>query len=210
MSIWRYKSNSAWSSDVQTLFGKLFWKKRSKMTFIKLDQADLDSPRRELSNGGHETIVALLVHWQINFWSAQTWRPIQLRSTATPSTTQSGNAVIWRSAGGREAPQHPTLLVWLLGPCRRRTRRWSNFETRLIFMTSRMGVGWVPERRFLVGISKQNPQSLVTLGWNQTSRATALGQHIGPCWGWMINSGVPLRHIGYLSTQSLRSTACRS
>ena len=42
------------------------------MTFIKLDQADLDSPRRELSNGGLEIVVALLVCWQINFLSAQT------------------------------------------------------------------------------------------------------------------------------------------
>ena len=29
-SVWRGESESAWSSDVRTLFGKLFWKKRSK------------------------------------------------------------------------------------------------------------------------------------------------------------------------------------
>ena len=42
------------------------------MTFIKLDQADLDSLRQELSNGGLEIVVALLVCWQIIFLSAQT------------------------------------------------------------------------------------------------------------------------------------------
>ena len=42
------------------------------MTFTKIDPADLDSPRRELSNGGVKIVVALLVHWQINFLSAQT------------------------------------------------------------------------------------------------------------------------------------------
>ena len=42
------------------------------MTFIKLNQADLDSLRRELSNGGLEIVVALLVRWQIIFLSAQT------------------------------------------------------------------------------------------------------------------------------------------
>ena len=41
------------------------------MTFIKLNQADLDSPRRELSNGGLKSVVTLLVRWQINFLSAQ-------------------------------------------------------------------------------------------------------------------------------------------
>ena len=42
------------------------------MTFIKLDQADLDSPHQELSNGGLKSVVTLLVCWQINFLSAQT------------------------------------------------------------------------------------------------------------------------------------------
>ena len=35
-------------------------------------RSDLDSPRRELSNGGLKSVVALLVRWQINFLSAQT------------------------------------------------------------------------------------------------------------------------------------------
>ena len=42
------------------------------MTFIKLDQTDLNSPRRELSNGGLKIVVALLDRWQIIFLSAQT------------------------------------------------------------------------------------------------------------------------------------------
>ena len=37
------------------------------MTFIKLDQADLDFLRRELSNGGLKIVVVLLVRWQIIF-----------------------------------------------------------------------------------------------------------------------------------------------
>ena len=48
------------------------------MTFIKLNQADLDSPRRELFNGGLENVVALLVRWQINFLCESTGGPIQL------------------------------------------------------------------------------------------------------------------------------------
>ena len=37
-----------------------------------MDPADLNSPCRELSNGGLEIVVALLVRQQINFLSAQT------------------------------------------------------------------------------------------------------------------------------------------
>ena len=43
------------------------------MTFIKLDQAELDSPRRELFNAGLEFVVALLVRWQINFFVDSYW-----------------------------------------------------------------------------------------------------------------------------------------
>ena len=38
------------------------------MTFTKTDQADLDFPRQELSNGGLKSVVTLLVCWQINFY----------------------------------------------------------------------------------------------------------------------------------------------
>ena len=48
------------------------------MTFTKIDPADLDSPRRELSNGGLKSVVALLVRSQINFLSARIGRSIQL------------------------------------------------------------------------------------------------------------------------------------
>ena len=48
------------------------------MNFTKIDQADLDSPRRELSNGGLGIVVALLVRWGINFLSARIGHPIQL------------------------------------------------------------------------------------------------------------------------------------
>ena len=48
------------------------------MTFTKIYLADLDSPRRELSNGGLKSVVALLVCWQIDFLSARIGHPIQL------------------------------------------------------------------------------------------------------------------------------------
>ena len=53
------------------------------MSFTKIDQADLDSPRRELSNGGHGIVVALLVRWGIKFLSARIGRPIQLYVVCT-------------------------------------------------------------------------------------------------------------------------------
>ena len=37
------------------------------MTFTKIDPADLDSPRRELSNGGLKSVVTLLVRWHVIF-----------------------------------------------------------------------------------------------------------------------------------------------
>ena len=52
--------------------------------------ADLNSPRRELSNGGLEIVVALPVCWQIIFLSARIGRPIQLyisHSTGLASIT---------------------------------------------------------------------------------------------------------------------------
>ena len=33
----------------------------------KIVKADLDFPRRELSNGGLESVATLLVRWQINY-----------------------------------------------------------------------------------------------------------------------------------------------
>ena len=48
------------------------------MNFTKTAKADLDSPRRELSNGDLKSVATLLVRWQINFLSARFGRPIQL------------------------------------------------------------------------------------------------------------------------------------
>ena len=48
------------------------------MTFTKIDPADLDSPRRELSNGGLKSVVTLLVCWQIISLLARIGRLIQL------------------------------------------------------------------------------------------------------------------------------------
>ena len=42
------------------------------MTFTKIDPADLDSPRWELSIGGLKSVVSLLIRWQIIFLLAQT------------------------------------------------------------------------------------------------------------------------------------------
>ena len=52
------KSDSAWFSDVRQYLKSYFEKRCQKMTFTKLDQEDLDSPRRELSNGGLGIVVA--------------------------------------------------------------------------------------------------------------------------------------------------------
>ena len=49
------------------------------MNFTTIDPADLNSPRRELSNGGLGIVVALLVRWQNDFLSAHIGYPIQLR-----------------------------------------------------------------------------------------------------------------------------------
>ena len=47
------------------------------MSFTKLDQAGLDSPRRELSTGGPGIVVALSVRWNVCV-CASTGGPIQL------------------------------------------------------------------------------------------------------------------------------------
>ena len=44
----------------------------------KIDPEDLNSPRRDFSNGGLKSVVTLLVRWQINVLSARIGRPIQL------------------------------------------------------------------------------------------------------------------------------------
>ena len=43
-----------------------------------MDQAESDFPRRELSNGGLESVVTLLVRWQINYLCASPGKAIQL------------------------------------------------------------------------------------------------------------------------------------
>ena len=43
-----------------------------------MDRTESDSPRRELSNGGLESVVTLLVRWQINYSCASTGKAIQL------------------------------------------------------------------------------------------------------------------------------------
>ena len=48
------------------------------MNITKIVKADLDSPRRELSNDGLESVAALRVHWQNNFSCVSAGGPIQL------------------------------------------------------------------------------------------------------------------------------------
>ena len=43
-----------------------------------MDRTESDSPRRELSNGGLESVVTLLVRWQINCSYASPEKAIQL------------------------------------------------------------------------------------------------------------------------------------
>ena len=58
------------------------------MTFMKLDQVDLDYPRQDLSNGGLEIVVALLVRWQLILLSSRIGRPIQLYLVLLASNNQ--------------------------------------------------------------------------------------------------------------------------
>ena len=72
--------------------------------------------------------------------------------------------------------------------------------------TSRMGMGWMLERRrHQFRVAEQDNWSLVFSGQNQTGCVIALDQHKGSCWGWTMIGGVPI-----LATQSLRSTTCRA
>ena len=48
------------------------------MDHTKIGQADLDSPRRELFNGGLGIVIARLVRWKNVFLSAYTAGLIQL------------------------------------------------------------------------------------------------------------------------------------
>ena len=43
-----------------------------------MDWKDLDSPRRDLSDGGLKSVVTLLVRWQIYYSCASTGKAIQL------------------------------------------------------------------------------------------------------------------------------------
>ena len=43
-----------------------------------MDLTDLNSPRRKLSNGGLESVVTLLVRWQIDYSCASPGKAIQL------------------------------------------------------------------------------------------------------------------------------------
>ena len=54
---------------------KIKW---SKNDYRKIDRADMNSPRQELSSGGLGIVVALLVRWQIDFLLARIGRSIQL------------------------------------------------------------------------------------------------------------------------------------
>ena len=49
----------------------------------KIDRTELDSPCRELSNGGLESVVNLLVRWQINYSCASAGKAIQLYGRAS-------------------------------------------------------------------------------------------------------------------------------
>ena len=57
---------------------KVFLKKEVKIDQTKIDPADLDSPRREFSNGGLGIVITLSVRWQNIIFRASTGGPIQL------------------------------------------------------------------------------------------------------------------------------------
>ena len=55
---------------VETPLSPVFKNTRSKVGRMKIDRADLDSPRRELSETGLGFVIALLVTRQIDFLCA--------------------------------------------------------------------------------------------------------------------------------------------
>ena len=59
----RGEFRSALSIFVKSIFDLLFFETSENRVPTKIDKADLDSPRRELSNGGLESVVTLLVRW---------------------------------------------------------------------------------------------------------------------------------------------------
>ena len=63
---------------VGTPLSPVFKNTRSKVGRMKIDMADLDSPRRELSETGLGFVVALLVAWELDFLCDYHGGPIQL------------------------------------------------------------------------------------------------------------------------------------
>ena len=63
-----------------------------------MDQKYLDSPCQELSNGGLESVVTLLVRWQIDYSSASTGSAVQLydNSETTVGKLLAGRIQIFR------------------------------------------------------------------------------------------------------------------
>ena len=77
-SILRDESKSTVYIFVLALFLHVSKHEKSKINFTKVYMAYVDSPCRELSNGGLGIVVALLVRWGINFLSTYSGRVIQL------------------------------------------------------------------------------------------------------------------------------------
>ena len=63
-----------------------------------MDRKYLDSPRQELSNGGLESVVTLLVRWQMDYSCASTGSAIQLYFTCRTLSTYIVNLIIHRFA----------------------------------------------------------------------------------------------------------------
>ena len=80
------------------------------MTFTKIDAADLDYLRQELSNGGLKSVITLLVRWQIIFLSARIGRPIQLYKllviSRSPRTSHRSRQLSSTSAPARVSIKH--------------------------------------------------------------------------------------------------------
>ena len=59
-----------------------------------MDRTEPDSPRRELSNGGLESVVTLLVCWQNNYSCASTGSAIQLYTVSISKAVASAELPI--------------------------------------------------------------------------------------------------------------------
>ena len=91
---------------------------------------DLDSPRRELSNGGLESVVTLLVCWKINSSCASPGKAIQLYVPLDSRRSRFPKALLFPCLGSSIDSRSSVVDIWngwsKLYVFERRKSRWMN------------------------------------------------------------------------------------